>query len=116
MRLVTPAARSPSRCSPPRGRETPAAGRTGIGDVPEGRPWLVPDFASRPCRRTAPAPSVKGMGRILLAVAAVVLAFFVLGSLAGLIVGLVKWAVIIGLIAVVVMFVTRLLRSSGSGR
>ncbi|GHH70920.1 hypothetical protein GCM10017673_23400 [Streptosporangium violaceochromogenes] len=51
-----------------------------------------------------------------MAVAAVVLAFFVLGSLMGLIVGLLKWAVIIGLVVVVVMFVAKLLRSSGAGR
>ena len=52
------------------------------------------------------------MGRILLIVAAVVLAFFLLGSLMGIIFGLLKWALIIGLVAVVVMFVTRLFRSS----
>ncbi|GAB2473665.1 hypothetical protein ACWDTT_23470 [Streptosporangium sandarakinum] len=56
------------------------------------------------------------MGRILLIVAAVVLAFFLLGSILGFLVGLVKWALIIGLVAVVVTFVTRLLRSSGARR
>ncbi|MEV6866252.1 hypothetical protein AB0M44_35320 [Streptosporangium subroseum] len=52
------------------------------------------------------------MGRILLIVAAVVLAFFLLGSLMGIIFGLLKWALIIGLVAVVVMFVAKLFRSS----
>jgi uncharacterized membrane protein YkvI len=52
------------------------------------------------------------MGRILLIVAAVVLAFFLFGSLVGIVFGLLKWALIIGLVAVVVMFVTKLLRSS----
>lgn len=55
------------------------------------------------------------MGRILLTVAAVVLAFLVLGSLLGFLFGLLKWALIIGLVAVVVMFVARLFRSSGVG-
>ncbi|WP_406315635.1 hypothetical protein OHA77_01820 [Streptosporangium sp. NBC_01639] len=53
------------------------------------------------------------MGRILLIVAAVVLAFLLLGPLLGFVFGLLKWALIIGLVAVVVMFGARLFRSSG---
>ncbi|MFF5210937.1 hypothetical protein [Streptosporangium sp. NPDC000396] len=56
------------------------------------------------------------MGRILLIVAAVVLAFFLLGSLMGVLFGLIKWALIIGLVAVVVMFAAKLFRSSGRVR
>ncbi|MBB4919688.1 hypothetical protein ACFY19_37850 [Streptosporangium saharense] len=55
------------------------------------------------------------MGRILLIVAAVVLAFFLLGSILGFVVGLIKWALILGLIAVVAGFVVKLFRSSRFG-
>ncbi|GGK77542.1 hypothetical protein GCM10010126_41090 [Planomonospora parontospora] len=58
------------------------------------------------------APYGGHMGRILLIVAAVVLAFFLLGSVLGLLFGLLKWALIIGLVAVVVMFAAKLFRSS----
>ncbi|MBG0816589.1 hypothetical protein [Planomonospora sp. ID82291] len=52
------------------------------------------------------------MGRILLIVAAVVLAFFLLGSVLGFLFGLLKWALIIGLVAVVATFAAKLFRSS----
>ncbi|GAA4226042.1 hypothetical protein GCM10023075_25370 [Streptosporangium album] len=53
------------------------------------------------------------MGRILLIVAAVVLAFLLLGPILGFVFGLLKWALVIGLVAVVVMFVAKMFRSSG---
>ncbi|MBG0831400.1 hypothetical protein HS041_27005 [Planomonospora sp. ID67723] len=56
------------------------------------------------------------MGRILLIVAAVVIAFIVLGWVLSFLVGLFKWALILGLIAVVVMFASRLFRRSPSVR
>lgn len=86
------------------------------GSRGEGKPWLAPDIGVRARRRPVSRRSVVAMGRILLIVAAVVLAFFLLGSILGFLVGLVKWALIIGLVAVVVTFVTRLLRSSGARR
>ncbi|MEU4407147.1 hypothetical protein AB0F88_21705 [Streptosporangium sp. NPDC023963] len=52
------------------------------------------------------------MGRILLIVAAVVIGFLLLGSVLGFLFTLLKWALIIGLVGVVVMFVSRLFRSS----
>ncbi|MEU8380618.1 hypothetical protein [Streptosporangium sp. NPDC048865] len=54
------------------------------------------------------------MGRILLIVAAVVIGFLLLGSVLGLLFTLLKWALIIGLVGVVVMFVSRLFRSSNA--
>ncbi|GGT04836.1 hypothetical protein GCM10010156_73250 [Planobispora rosea] len=56
------------------------------------------------------------MGRILLIVAAVVIAFMLLGSVLGFLFGLLKWALIIGLVAVVVMGAARLFRRSSSVR
>ncbi|MFB9889952.1 hypothetical protein [Planobispora takensis] len=55
------------------------------------------------------------MGRILLIVAAVIVAFMLLGSVLGFLFGLLKWALIIGLVAVVVMFGAKLFRG-GSAR
>ncbi|MDP9870058.1 MULTISPECIES: hypothetical protein [Streptosporangium] len=52
------------------------------------------------------------MGRILLIVAAVVLAFILFGWLLGIVFTLLKWALIIGVVAVVAMFVAKLFRSS----
>ncbi|GAA3447040.1 hypothetical protein [Planomonospora venezuelensis] len=52
------------------------------------------------------------MGRILLIVAAVVVAFIVLGWVLSFLVGLIKWALILGLVAAVVMFATRFFRRS----
>ncbi|GAA3134140.1 hypothetical protein GCM10010466_26000 [Planomonospora alba] len=45
-------------------------------------------------------------------VAAAVLALFLLGSVLGFLFGLLKWALIIGLVAAAAVFATRLLRSS----
>ncbi|WP_327047376.1 hypothetical protein OG320_05635 [Microbispora sp. NBC_01189] len=55
------------------------------------------------------------MGRILLIAAAVVVGFFLLGSVIGLIFGALKWVLIIGAIALIVSVVFKLTRSSGSG-
>ncbi|WP_433257147.1 hypothetical protein ACQPYK_19580 [Streptosporangium sp. CA-135522] len=54
------------------------------------------------------------MQRILLIVAAALLAFLLLGSVLGFLFGLLKWALIIGLVAAVAMFAVKLLRSSGA--
>ncbi|GIH95893.1 hypothetical protein ACFFMN_40735 [Planobispora siamensis] len=54
------------------------------------------------------------MGRILLIVAAVIVAFMLLGSVLGFLFGLLKWALIIGLVAVVVMFAAKLFRGGSS--
>ncbi|MFI0419904.1 hypothetical protein [Spongiactinospora sp. 9N601] len=54
------------------------------------------------------------MGRILLAIAAVIVGFIVLGWVIGLFGTLLKWALIIGLVAVVAGVVMRLARSSRS--
>ena len=78
----------------------------------EGEPWLVPDIGAPACRRARRGPSVGCMGRILLIVAAVVIGFLLLGSVLGLLFTVLKWALIIGLVGVVVMFVSRLFRSS----
>ncbi|GII03822.1 hypothetical protein Pta02_58300 [Planobispora takensis] len=48
-------------------------------------------------------------------VAAVIVAFMLLGSVLGFLFGLLKWALIIGLVAVVVMFGAKLFRG-GSAR
>ncbi|GIH81320.1 hypothetical protein [Planobispora longispora] len=56
------------------------------------------------------------MGRILLIVAAVIVAFMLLGSVLGFLFGLLKWALIIGLVAVVVMFAAKLFRGSSRVR
>jgi hypothetical protein len=50
------------------------------------------------------------MGRILLIAVVVVAAFFLLGSLLGLLAALLKWALIIGLVALAVGFVMKLSR------
>ena len=55
------------------------------------------------------------MGRILLIAAAVVVGFFLLGSLIGFIFGVLKWVLIVGAIALIVSVVLKLTRSSGSG-
>ncbi|WP_169947336.1 hypothetical protein [Microbispora sp. H11081] len=54
------------------------------------------------------------MGRILLIAAAVIVGFFLLGSVIGLIFGALKWVLIIGAIALIVSVVLKLTRSSGS--
>ncbi|WP_199537302.1 hypothetical protein [Spongiactinospora gelatinilytica] len=54
------------------------------------------------------------MGRILLAIAAVIVGFIVLGWVIGLFGTLLKWALIIGLVAVVAGVVMRLARSGRS--
>ncbi|GGO01247.1 hypothetical protein GCM10010116_02220 [Microbispora rosea subsp. aerata] len=54
------------------------------------------------------------MGRILLIAAAVVVGFFLLGSVIGLIVGVLKWVLIIGAIALIVAAVLKLTRSGRS--
>ncbi|MFI6513196.1 hypothetical protein ACIBCT_36815 [Streptosporangium sp. NPDC050855] len=54
------------------------------------------------------------MGRILLIVAAVVIAFLLLGSVLGFLFTLIKWALIIGLVGVVIMFASRLFGSSNT--
>ncbi|WP_344972379.1 hypothetical protein [Streptosporangium fragile] len=56
------------------------------------------------------------MGRILLIVAAVVLAFFLLGPILGFAFALLKWALIIGLVGGVIYAASRLMRSSGARR
>ncbi|MBB6473232.1 hypothetical protein [Sphaerisporangium rubeum] len=52
------------------------------------------------------------MGRILLVIAAVVVAFFLLGSLIGIITGLIKWALIIGVVVLAVTMLAKIVRSS----
>jgi hypothetical protein len=47
------------------------------------------------------------MGRILLIIAAVVAALFLLGPLVGFVFGLLKWVLIIGGIAVAVVFASK---------
>ncbi|MEU8175904.1 hypothetical protein AB0C14_23740 [Microbispora hainanensis] len=54
------------------------------------------------------------MGRILLIAAAVIVGFFLLGSVIGLIFGALKWVLIIGAIALIVSVVLKLTRSSRS--
>lgn len=54
------------------------------------------------------------MGRILLIAALVIVGFFFLGTVLGLIWGALKWILIIGLIAAAVMAVMKLLKSSSS--
>ncbi|MBB2913608.1 preprotein translocase subunit SecD [Streptosporangium becharense] len=56
------------------------------------------------------------MGRILLIVAAVVLAFFLLGPILGFAFTLLKWALIVALVGGVVFAVSRLMRSSAARR
>ncbi|MBP2703079.1 hypothetical protein JOL79_04590 [Microbispora sp. RL4-1S] len=53
------------------------------------------------------------MGRILLIAALVIVGFFVLGSVVGLIFGALKWLLIIGAIALIVSVVFKLTRSGG---
>ncbi|MER6830368.1 hypothetical protein ABT352_30570 [Streptosporangium sp. NPDC000563] len=54
------------------------------------------------------------MGRILLIVAAVVIGFLLLGSVLGFLLTLLKWALIIGLVGVAVVFASRLFHSSNA--
>ncbi|GAA1296427.1 hypothetical protein Psi02_12750 [Planotetraspora silvatica] len=54
------------------------------------------------------------MGRILLIAAAVIVGFFVLGSIISLIFGALKWVLIIGAVALIVSVVVKLTRSGGS--
>jgi len=49
----------------------------------------------------------RGMGRILLIIAAVIAALFLLGPLVGLLFTLLKWALILGVVAFGVMFVSK---------
>jgi hypothetical protein len=51
------------------------------------------------------------MGRILLIAAAVIVGFFLLGSIIGILFGLLKWVLIIGAVALIVSVVVRLTRS-----
>ncbi|GII65508.1 hypothetical protein Skr01_55930 [Sphaerisporangium krabiense] len=51
------------------------------------------------------------MGRILLIAIAVIAGFFLLGSVLGLIAGLVKWALIIGVVALAVLALTKIFSS-----
>jgi len=55
------------------------------------------------------------MGRILLIAAAVIVGFFLLGSVIGLIFGALKWLLIIAAIALIVSVVFKLTRSSRNG-
>jgi hypothetical protein len=55
------------------------------------------------------------MGRILLIVVAVIAAFFLLGTLLSLVAGLVKWALIIGVVVLAVAALSRILRSGDAG-
>ncbi|MFI7451428.1 hypothetical protein ACIBQX_28295 [Nonomuraea sp. NPDC049714] len=48
-----------------------------------------------------------GMGRILLIIAAIIAALFLIGPLMGLVFGLVKWGLIIGAVALGVMFLSK---------
>ncbi|WP_214411726.1 hypothetical protein [Sphaerisporangium fuscum] len=52
------------------------------------------------------------MGRILLLVVAAIAVFFLLGTVLSLIGGLLKWALVIGLIVLAVTALTRIFRSS----
>ncbi|MEW9533569.1 hypothetical protein [Microbispora sp. NPDC049125] len=54
------------------------------------------------------------MGRILLIAALVIVGFFVLGSVIGLIFGALKWLLIIGALALIVSVVLKLTRSGRS--
>ncbi|WP_176573342.1 hypothetical protein [Nonomuraea pusilla] len=47
------------------------------------------------------------MGRILLAIAAIIVAFMLLGPLVGFIFTLLKWALVIGAVALGVMLLTK---------
>jgi hypothetical protein len=47
------------------------------------------------------------MGRILLIIAAIIAALFLIGPLMGLVFGLVKWGLIIGAVALGVMFLSK---------
>ncbi len=52
------------------------------------------------------------MGRILLIIAAVIAALFLLGPLVGLVFSLIKWALIIGAVALGVMFLAKWAKST----
>ncbi|NRQ32872.1 hypothetical protein HII36_13625 [Nonomuraea sp. NN258] len=56
------------------------------------------------------------MTRVLLIVAAIVAALFLLGPLVGLLFTLLKWALIIGLVAAGVMFVSKWANSKSAPR
>jgi hypothetical protein len=55
------------------------------------------------------------MGRILLLVVAVVVGFMLLGTLLGLIAGIAKWALIIGVVILAVAMLSKILRSRNAG-
>jgi hypothetical protein len=52
------------------------------------------------------------MGRILLLVVAVIVGFFLLGAVLSLVAGIVKWALIIGVLVLAVSVVSKLFRSN----
>ncbi|MEO3857032.1 hypothetical protein [Acrocarpospora sp. B8E8] len=54
------------------------------------------------------------MGRILMIAALVVVGFFVIGWLIGFVFSMLKWVLIVGVLALVAMGVMRLTRSGGS--
>ncbi|MEU8272128.1 hypothetical protein AB0B89_33865 [Sphaerisporangium sp. NPDC049002] len=55
------------------------------------------------------------MGRILLLVVAVIAAFFLLGALLSLVAGIVKWALIIGVVILAVTALSKIFRSGDAG-
>ncbi|WP_405147447.1 hypothetical protein OG589_07735 [Sphaerisporangium sp. NBC_01403] len=55
------------------------------------------------------------MGRILLLVVAVIVGFFLLGTLLSLVAGIVKWALIIGVVILAVTALSKILRSRDAG-
>jgi hypothetical protein len=55
------------------------------------------------------------MGRILLLVVAVIAGFFLLGTLLSLVAGIVKWALIIGVIILAVTVLSKMFRSRDAG-
>jgi hypothetical protein len=65
--------------------------------------------------RGANGPYGEGMGRILLIAAVVVVGFFLLGSVLGFIVSLLKWALLIGAVAVIAAVVLKLFRTGRGG-
>lgn len=65
---------------------------------------IQPQVACNPLKSP---PTVMGMGRTLLIIAAVVAALLLLGPLVGLALTLLKWGLIIGAVAVGIMFVAK---------
>ncbi|SEL71937.1 hypothetical protein SAMN05660976_03204 [Nonomuraea pusilla] len=59
------------------------------------------------CKPLNASSSVEDMGRILLAIAAIIVAFMLLGPLVGFIFTLLKWALVIGAVALGVMLLTK---------